>query len=77
METIGFIMAPAKTPAAPIGRLNGYIVRIMSESDVKDRLAGGGSEAVSGTPEELMEKLKTDDARMRRLFKAIGIAPDR
>ena len=77
METIGFIMAPAKTPQPLIKRLNQHIVQIMSERDVKDRLAGGGSEAVSGTPEELMATLKSDDARMRKLFKAIGITPEK
>jgi len=77
LDTIGYIAAPAKTPPSLIRRLNQLIVRIMSQPDVKERLAGGGSEAVAGTPEELAAKLKYDDTRMRKLFKQIGLSPDR
>ena len=77
LDTIGFIMAPLKTPPAIIRRLNQHIVQIMQQPDVKERLAAGGSEAVTGTPEQLMAKLRADDARMRKLFKQIGIAPDK
>jgi tripartite-type tricarboxylate transporter receptor subunit TctC len=77
LDTIGYIAAPAKTPPSLIRRLNQLIVRIMSQPDVKERLAGGGSEAVTGTPEELAAKLKYDDTRMRKLFKQIGLSPDR
>jgi tripartite-type tricarboxylate transporter receptor subunit TctC len=77
LDTIGFIMAPAKTPPHLIKRLNQTIVQIMQKSDVKDRLAGGGSEAVTGTPEQLTAKLRADDAAMRRLFKQINLQPDK
>jgi tripartite-type tricarboxylate transporter receptor subunit TctC len=77
METIGFIMAPARTPAPLVKRINQHIVQIMGERDVKDRLAAGGSEAVSSSPEELTAKLRSDDARMRKLFKEIGLSPDK
>jgi tripartite-type tricarboxylate transporter receptor subunit TctC len=77
LDTIGYISAPAKTPSALIRRLNQLIVQIMSQPDVKERLAAGGSEAVTGTPEELATKLKYDDTRMRKLFKQIGLSPDR
>ena len=77
LDTIGFIMAPAKTPAPLIKRLNTHIVQIMREADVKERLAAGGSEVVTGTPAELAAKLKSDDVQMRRLFKQIGLSPDR
>ena len=77
IETIGFLLAPAKTPPALIQRLNRHIVDIMRQPDVKERLAGGGSEAVSSTPAELTAKFKAEDARMRKLFKQIGLAPER
>lgn len=77
IETIGFILAPARTPPALIRRLNAHIVEIMRQQDVKDRLAGGGSEAVTSTPEELAAKLLAEDARMRKLFKQIGLSPER
>ena len=77
LDTIGFIMAPAKTPANLITRLNRHIVQLMQQGDVKERMAGGGSEVVTGTPEQLAAKLRYDDARMRKLFKQIGLSPDR
>ena len=77
LDTIGFILAPAKTPANLIKRLHAHIVQIMQQADVKERLAAGGSDVVTGTPAELAAKLRSDDAMMRRLFKQIGLSPDR
>jgi tripartite-type tricarboxylate transporter receptor subunit TctC len=75
LDTVGFILAPAKTPPQIVKKLNEHIVQIMQQNDVKERLAGGGSEAVAGTPEQLAAKLKSDDTSMRTLFKQIGLAP--
>jgi len=77
LDTIGFILAPAKTPATLIRILNRHVVSIMSNAEVKERMAGGGSEVVTGTPEELSAKLKIDDARMRKLYQTIGLSPER
>jgi tripartite-type tricarboxylate transporter receptor subunit TctC len=77
LDTIGFILAPAKTPLHLVRRLNQHVVQIMSHGDVKERLAAGGSEVVTGTPEQLTAKLKYDDARMRKLFKQINLSPDK
>jgi tripartite-type tricarboxylate transporter receptor subunit TctC len=77
LDTIGFLLAPAKTPANLIKRLNAHIVQIMHTPDVKERLAAGGSEVVTGTPEELAAKLRSDDLMMRKLFKHIGLSPER
>jgi tripartite-type tricarboxylate transporter receptor subunit TctC len=75
LDTIGFIVAPARTPAALVAILNKQIVRIMQQDDVKQRLAAGGSEVVTGTPSELAAKLASDDTKMRALFKKIGLEP--
>jgi len=77
LDTIGFILAPAKPPPPLIKRLNQHVVQLMKQGDVKDRLAAGGSEVVTGTPAELAAKLKSDDTRMRKLFKDIGLSPDK
>lgn len=77
LDTIGFIMGPAKTPPPLIKRLNQHVVQLMNQGDVKDRMAAGGSEVVTGTPGELAAKLKSDDTRMRKLFKHIGLTPDK
>jgi tripartite-type tricarboxylate transporter receptor subunit TctC len=77
LDTISFIMAPAKTPQALIRRLNQLSVKLMSQTDVKERMAAGGAEVVTGTPEQLAAKLKSDDAKMRKLFKQIALTPDK
>lgn len=77
LDTIGFIVAPPKTPPAIVKRLNALIVKIMQQPDVKERLAAGGSEAVTSTPEQLQAKLVADDAMLRKLFKQIGLSPSK
>lgn len=77
LDTIGFLSAPARTPPALIKRLNGLAVQIMNQPDVKRRMAAGGSDVATGTPQELAAKLKADDTRMRELFKQIGLAPEK
>jgi tripartite-type tricarboxylate transporter receptor subunit TctC len=74
--TIGFILAPAKTPQSLVRLLNQHVVKVMQTQDVKDRLAGGGSEASWSSPEELGRIMREDDARMRKLFKQIGLSAD-
>ena len=74
--TIGFMLAPARTPQAIVKLLNQHVVKAMQTQDVKDRLAGGGSEAAWSTPEELGRIMREDDARMRKLFKQLGLSAD-
>jgi len=76
LETVGFILAPAKTPQAIVRLLNQHVVKIMHESDTKDRLAAGGSDAASSSPEELARMMREEDARMRKLFKQLGLSAD-
>lgn len=70
---IGFILAPRKTPPQIVRRLNQAIVKIMAQPDVKEKLAAGGSEAVSSTPEQVAAKLKADDAWMRKMLDKVGV----
>jgi tripartite-type tricarboxylate transporter receptor subunit TctC len=74
--TIGFMLAPAKTPQPVVRRLNQHIVKLMQQPDVKERLAAGGSDATSSSPEELGRIMREDDARMRKLFKQLGLTGD-
>ena len=76
LVTIGFMLAPAKTPQPIVRRLNQHIVKLMQRPDVKERLAAGGSDATSSSPEELGRIMREDDARMRKLFKQLGLSAD-
>lgn len=76
LVTIGFMLAPARTPQAIIRVLNQHVVKLMQSPDVRDRLAGGGSDASWSSPEELGRILREDDARMRKLFRQLGLSTD-
>jgi len=74
IDGIDFIVAPLKTPARIIERLNKIVAQIMAQPDVKEKLAAGGSESISSTPQALLQKLKADDAWMREMHKKVGLA---
>jgi tripartite-type tricarboxylate transporter receptor subunit TctC len=76
LETMGFMLAPARTPPSVVRLLNQYVVAIMQQPDVKERLAAGGSDASWSSPEELGRTMRDEDARMRKLFKQLGLSAD-
>lgn len=61
------IVAPAKTPAAIVNRLNQEIVRVLNNPEVKERFANGGMEVVANTPEQFAQAIRADIARVRKL----------
>ena len=67
------IFAPARTPAALIGRLNQEIVRVLNMPDVKERFVRAGSEVVAGSPEQLAATMNADMARLGKVIKDAGI----
>jgi tripartite-type tricarboxylate transporter receptor subunit TctC len=67
------ILAPAKTPAAVINRLNQEIVRALNQPDIKSRFLSAGAETVGSSPEELAATIKADLARMDKIIKDAGI----
>jgi tripartite-type tricarboxylate transporter receptor subunit TctC len=70
------IVAPAKTPAPIINRLNSEIVAILRSPAASERLAADGSEAVGSTPEEFGAHLKTEMMKWGQVVKAAGITAD-
>ena len=60
-------VAPARTPAAIVNRLNQEIVRVLNSPEVKERLANGGMEVVGNSPEQFAQAMKSDIARVRKL----------
>jgi tripartite-type tricarboxylate transporter receptor subunit TctC len=70
------VLAPAKTPAAAIARLNKELVRILHSPDIKEKMTAEGVEAVGGTPQEYAAHLKEELAKYGRIVKAAGIKAD-
>ena len=67
------IFAPAKTPAALVGRLNRDIVRVLNKADVKERFIKAGSEVVASSPKQLAAAMKADMATMGKVIRDAGI----
>jgi tripartite-type tricarboxylate transporter receptor subunit TctC len=67
------VLAPAKTPAAVIGRLNRELVKILHSAGVKERLSAQGLEPVGGTPQQYTAHLKEELAKYGRIIKNTGI----
>jgi tripartite-type tricarboxylate transporter receptor subunit TctC len=74
-ESIGLIviMAPAKTPAAIVTRLNQEVVRYIRQANVRDMFLSAGAEVVADTPEQFANFIKADVAKWTRVIKEAGI----
>lgn len=70
------VLAPARTPALVVGRLNQEIVTILHSADVKERMSAQGLEGVGGTPHQFSAHLKDELAKYGRIVKAAGIKLD-
>ena len=75
-EAIDGILAPAKTPAAIINRLNQEMVRFLNSPEAKERLLPSGVEASGSSPEQLAARIKTETAVLGKVIKDAGIRVD-
>ncbi len=67
------ILAPAKTPAPVIQKLNATLNDVLSDAEVKKRLDVLGVTAAPGTPSAFGDQIKTDLARYADVVKAAQI----
>jgi len=70
------MVAPAKTPAPLVTRLNQEIVRVLGQADVKERLLNLSIEVIGSSPEGLLAQIKSDMNKLGRVIKAAGIRAD-
>jgi tripartite-type tricarboxylate transporter receptor subunit TctC len=70
------VLAPAATPPAIIGVLNGHIVKAVRNPAVIERFAADGTEVVAGSPELFSALIKTEVARWANVVRASGIKPE-
>jgi tripartite-type tricarboxylate transporter receptor subunit TctC len=64
----GFV-APARTPAEIITKLNTEIVKILHMPDVRERLLAAGSEPVGNTPEQMAAQIARETAAFAKIVK--------
>ncbi len=67
------MLAPARTPAAIITRLNRDIARYLATPDAAKRLLDAGVEAVGSSPEELARAMKAEMTRLGKVIRDAGI----
>jgi len=70
------LLAPAGTPQEIIARLHKETIAILRAPDMRERLAGDGSELVANSPEEFAAFLKAELVKWAAVVKATGIAPE-
>ena len=63
-------LAPARTPAAIVQKLNTEIGRILQTNEMREILAREGSEPAVSTPEQLRAHIAEEVARLGRIVKA-------
>ena len=67
------IMAPAKTPAAIIAKLNKEINAVLQDPAVKDKLLGSGIEAANATSAQFGDEIKRDLEMYKPVVEKAGI----
>lgn len=70
------LVAPAKTPAAIVSKLNEAVRQIKQDPDVKQQFSRLGAVSVDMTPEELGAFLKRELAKWTKVIQAGNIRPD-
>jgi hypothetical protein len=70
------VVAPAKTPAAVITRLNEEILRGMQSAQVRQKLEADGSDLVANTPAEFASVMRAEHQRWAKVIKAAGLRAD-
>ena len=70
------IAAPAATPAAVLGRVQGDTARVLQLPDIKDRFAKDGIEPVGSTPGEFAAHIRSEREKWGKVIKSAGIQPN-
>jgi tripartite-type tricarboxylate transporter receptor subunit TctC len=72
----GAVIVPAKTPKAIVDKINADIVAILNEPDTKERMAALSAEVVANSPAEAAALMNSEEARLTKLIKDVGIPPE-
>jgi tripartite-type tricarboxylate transporter receptor subunit TctC len=71
--TVYSLFAPAATPRPIIDKLHDNVVRVLHETEVRQKLEGAGVEIVAGTPQALTATMKKEIATMGTVIRDAGI----
>ncbi|MDB5858152.1 MAG: hypothetical protein JWQ76_1841 [Ramlibacter sp.] len=70
------MFAPAGTPAPVIAKLNGALVKVLADAEVKKKLAEQGAEPHAEKPEQFAEFIRQETAKWSQVVKASGASAD-
>jgi tripartite-type tricarboxylate transporter receptor subunit TctC len=70
------LVAPAGTPRDVIAFLNSHVHAIVNDPDFRKRMIELGGDPVTGSPEELDARLKSDVAMWASIVKKAGLEPN-
>jgi tripartite-type tricarboxylate transporter receptor subunit TctC len=70
------IVAPAKTPATLIDKLNAEANRILKTPQVRERFEQLGAEPIGGTPQDLAKHIAAETAKWKEVVRASGAKLD-
>ena len=68
------LLVTGGTPKEHVAKLNAEVVRIISQPDVKERLADEGAMVIGSTPEEFAAFIKRDIATNAQIVKSSGMS---
>ena len=67
------LLAPARTPASVIAKLNAESNRVLAMPDVKEKLTRAGIDAAGGSPEEFGKFMRAEFDKWGPVVKAAGV----
>ncbi len=70
------VFVPAGTPKAIIARLHKEIIKVLAESEVRERLSAEGAELVGNTPEQFDAYIKAEIGKWAKVVKISGARAD-
>jgi tripartite-type tricarboxylate transporter receptor subunit TctC len=71
-----FVLAPANTPKEITSRLNAELAKVLTASEVRQKLDAGGFEAAPSTPQQLDAMMREALERWGRLIPELHIKPE-
>ena len=67
------LVAPAATPSEVIAKIQGDVVRVLQQTDIRDKLSAMGATAVGNSSEQFGANIREDSAKWAKLIREVGI----
>jgi tripartite-type tricarboxylate transporter receptor subunit TctC len=75
-DTMQGMLVPAGTPPAIVKLLHADVAKILSQPEMRERLAGLGFEIVASSPQEFAAQIRIEVAKWSKVIKEAGIKVD-